>query len=195
MLLFLAFGSLTIPLKSIVLNLLSLSASLGVVTWTFQDGHLAGLLGFTPIGAIDVNFPVLVVAIAFGLAMDYQMFLIAQIKERFDRTGDHATSIAGGMQRTARIISSAALLLIIAVIGFSLAEISLMQMIGIGLLVAVVVDVLLVRGLLVPATMRLLGRATWWAPAPLARWWSRHRDLIDEPALEPDLPAFAETHA
>ena len=180
--LFLAFGSVTIPLKSVVLNLLSLSAAFGAIKWIFQDGHLHGLLGFTPIGAIDANFPVLIVAIAFGLAMDYEVFLLSRVKESFDRGADPAESIALGLQRTGKIITSAALLLIVVVCGFLTSSISFMQMIGVGLVIAIAVDATLVRALLVPATMRLLGHRAWWAPRPLAALWRRlHLSHPEEP--------------
>ncbi|MFJ9695563.1 MMPL family transporter [Kitasatospora sp. NPDC101183] len=162
--LFLAFGSVTIPLKSVVLNLLSLAAAFGAITWIFQDGHLQGLLGFTSIGAIDADFPVLIVAIAFGLAMDYEVFLLSRIKEAHDRGAAPEEAIALGLERSGRIISSAALLLIVVVCGFLTSSIAFMQMIGVGLVIAVAVDATLVRAVLVPATMRLLGKWAWWSP-------------------------------
>ncbi|MER7477647.1 MMPL family transporter [Streptomyces sp. NPDC126510] len=172
--LFLAFGSLLLPLKSVILNLLSLLAAFGAIKWIFQDGHLSGLLGFEPIGAVDANFPVLVVAIAFGLAMDYEVFLLSRVREEWERSGDPIESVALGVQHTAKIITSAALLLVVVVGGFMTSSILFMKMIGVGLVIAVIVDATIVRGLLVPATMALLGKWAWWAPAPLARWWSRH---------------------
>ncbi|MFF4992604.1 MMPL family transporter [Streptosporangium saharense] len=184
--LFLAFGSVVLPLKSIVLNLLSLSASFGAIKLIFQDGWLSGVLGFVPVGAIDVNFPVLIVAIAFGLAMDYEVFLLSRIREEMERTGDPVESIALGVQHTARIITSAALLLVVVVGGFVISGITFMKMAGVGLLIAVIVDVTIVRGLLVPATMRLLGRAAWWAPAPLRRVWEKFgvREVSDADEID-----------
>ncbi|MER5482386.1 MMPL family transporter [Streptomyces sp. NPDC002812] len=172
--LFLAFGSLLLPLKSVILNLLSLLATFGAIKWIFQDGHLSGLLGFEPIGAVDANFPVLVVAIAFGLAMDYEVFLLSRVREEWEASGDPVESMAIGLQRTAKIITSAALLLVVVVGGFMTSSILFMKMIGVGLVIAVVIDATVVRGLLVPATMALMGKWAWWAPAPLARWWSRY---------------------
>jgi RND superfamily putative drug exporter len=172
--LFLAFGSILLPLKSVVLNLLSLSASFGAIKLIFQDGWLSGVLGFVPIGAVDVNFPVLIVAIAFGLAMDYEVFLLSRIREHWVLTGDPVESVAVGVQRTAKIITSAALLVVVVVGGFTISGIAFMQMAGIGLVIAVVVDATIVRMLLVPATMRLLGRWAWWSPRSLARLWSRY---------------------
>jgi RND superfamily putative drug exporter len=173
-LLFWAFGSVVLPLKSVLMNMLSLAAALGAITLIFQHGFLSGLLGFDPAGWLDVVFPVLIVVMAFGLALDYEVFLVSRIREEWDRTGDSAESVAVGVQRSAGVISSAALLLLVVVGGFALGDTTLMKMIGIGLLIAIGVDATIVRGLLVPATMRLLGRRAWWAPAPLARWWSRH---------------------
>ncbi|REH47043.1 MMPL family transporter [Kutzneria buriramensis] len=187
--LFLAFGSVVLPLKSLLLNLLSLSASFGAIKLIFQDGWLSGVLNFVPVGAIDINFPVLIVAIAFGLSMDYEVFLVSRIREQWARGGDGEEAIALGGQRTARIITSAALLLAIVVGGFLTSGITFMKMIGVGLVITVLVDATIVRGLLVPATMKLLGRWAWWAPAPLARWWSRHGFVEgddDRPAPVPD---------
>ena len=171
--LFMAFGSVLLPLKSVLFNLLSLSASFGAIKLIFQDGWLSGALGFVPIGAVDVNFPVLIVAIAFGLAMDYEVFLLSRIREQWMLTGDPVESVAVGLQRTAKIITSAALLVVVVVGGFTVSGVTFMKMAGIGLVIAVVVDATIVRSLLVPATMRLLGRYAWWAPRPLARLWDR----------------------
>jgi len=173
-LLFLAFGSLVLPLKAVVMAAVSLGASFGVVTWIFQDGHLSGLLGFASPGYLDVTQPILMFGIIFGLSMDYEVFLLSRIREEWDRTGDNATAVANGLQRSGRIITSAALLLAVVIGGFATSGIVLMKMIGIGMLVAVLLDATVVRALLVPATMRLLGSANWWAPGPLARWWERH---------------------
>ncbi|TQS31131.1 MMPL family transporter [Microbispora sp. KK1-11] len=173
-LMFLAFGSVILPIKSVLLNLLSLSASFGAIKLIFQDGRLAGLLGFEPVGAVDVNFPVLIVAIAFGLAMDYEMFLLSRVREERERGADPAEAMARGLARTAGVVTSAALLVAVSVAGFAFSSVTIMKMIGVGLVIAVVVDATIVRGLLVPATMRLLGERAWWAPRPLARWWRRH---------------------
>jgi uncharacterized membrane protein YdfJ with MMPL/SSD domain len=173
-LLFVAFGSVVLPIKAVVMNAVSLGASFGVVTWIFQDGHLSGLLGFTSTGYLDVTQPILMLAIIFGLSMDYEVFLLSRIREEWDRTGDNTTAVANGLQRSGRIITSAALLLAVVIGGFATSGIVLMKMIGIGMLVAVLIDATVVRALLVPATMRLLGTANWWAPGPLRRWWERH---------------------
>ena len=174
-LLFIAFGSVVLPFKAVVMNVVSLGASFGVVTWIFQDGHLSGLLGFTSSGYLDVTQPILMLAIIFGLSMDYEVFLLSRIREEWDRTGDNTTAVASGLQRSGRIITSAALLLAVVIGGFATSDIVIMKMIGVGMLVAVLIDATVVRALLVPATMRLLGRANWWAPGPLRRWWeTRH---------------------
>ena len=173
-LLFVAFGSVVLPLKAIVMNAVSIAASFGVVTWVFQEGHLSGLLGFTSPGYLDVTQPILMLAILFGLSMDYEVFLLSRVREEWDRTGDNTHSVAAGLQRSGRIITSAALLLAIVIGGFATSGIVFIKMIGVGMLVAVLLDATVVRALLVPATMRLLGRANWYAPAPMRRWWERH---------------------
>ena len=183
-LLFVAFGSLVLPLKAVVMNVVSLGASFGVVTWIFQDGHLSGPLGFTSPGYLDVTQPILMLAIIFGLSMDYEVFLLSRVREEWDRTGDNTTAVANGLQHSGRIITSAALLLAVVIGAFATSGILLMKMIGIGMLVAVLIDATVVRALLVPATMRLLGTVNWWAPGPLRRWWERHG--IREPGRRVD---------
>jgi trehalose monomycolate/heme transporter len=173
-LLFVAFGSVVLPLKAIVMNAFSISASFGVVTWIFQEGHLGKLLGFSSPGYLDVTQPILMLAILFGLSMDYEVFLLSRVREEWDRTGVNTTAVATGLQRTGRIITSAALLLAVVIGGFATSGIVFLKMIGVGMLVAVLLDATVVRALLVPATMRLLGRANWYAPAPMRRWWERH---------------------
>jgi RND superfamily putative drug exporter len=173
-LLFLAFGSVVLPLKAVAMNTVSLAASFGIVTWIFQDGHLSGLLGFTSPGYLDVTQPILMLGILFGLSMDYEVFLLSRMREEWDRTGDNTAAVAAGLQRSGRIITSAALLLAVVIGGFATSGIVFLKMIGVGMLVAVLLDATVVRAILVPATMRLLGRANWWAPSPLRRWWERH---------------------
>jgi len=174
LLLFLAFGSLVLPLQAIVMNALSLSAMYGVVTWIFQDGHLSRLLGFSPNGTISPTIPVLMFAIMFGLSMDYEVFLVSRIRERYVATGDNTGAIASGLQRTGGVITSAALLLIVVIGMFSISSITFIKLLGVGMIVALILDATLVRMLLVPATMRLLGNANWWAPAPLRRLYDRY---------------------
>jgi RND superfamily putative drug exporter len=173
-LLFLAFGSFVIPLKAVVMNVLSLGASFGVVTWIFQDGHLSGMLGFTSTGTVETTQPILMLAILFGLSMDYEVFLLSRIREQFERSGDSTDAVAQGLQRTGRIITNAALLLVVVIAAFSTSGITFIKLIGVGMGVAIVVDATIVRAMLVPATMRLLGRWNWWAPGPLQRWQNRY---------------------
>ncbi|HEV3290763.1 MAG TPA: MMPL family transporter [Streptosporangiaceae bacterium] len=173
-LLFLAFGSVVLPVKAIVMNALSLTATFGAVVWIFQQGHLSGLLRFTPTGTIDPTMPILMLAIIFGLSMDYEVFLLSRVRERYDVTGDNTAAVAGGLQRTGGIITSLALLLVIVVGAFSASGITFIKLMGVGMIIALVVDATIIRVLLVPATMRLLGRANWWAPRPLRRLYARY---------------------
>jgi len=186
-LLFLAFGSLVLPIKAVVMNLFSITASFGVVTWIFNDGHLSGLLGFEPQGFLDATNPILMLAILFGLSMDYEVFLLSRVREQWDRSGDNDLAVATGVQKTGRIITSAAVLLAVVIGAFATSGIVFMKMLGIGMLVALLIDATIVRALLVPATMKLLGRWNWWAPAPLARWWDKHGFREEAPpAPEPE---------
>jgi RND superfamily putative drug exporter len=159
------------PIKAIVLNTLSLSATFGALVWIFQDGHLSQLLGFRSNHSLDGTQTILIFALAFGLSMDYEIFLLSRIKEQFDATGDTRASVATGLQHTGWLISSAALLMATVLAAFSTSRIIFIQQIGVGLAIAVIMDATLVRGLLVPATMRLLGQWNWWAPAPLRAVW------------------------
>jgi RND superfamily putative drug exporter len=173
-LLFLAFGSVVLPVKAIVMNVLSLSATFGVVVWIFQWGHLSRLLQFSPTGTIDPTMPILMAAIIFGLSMDYEVFLLSRIREAYDQTGDNTAAIASGLQRTGGLITSLALLLVIVIGAFSASGITFIKLLGVGMIVALVIDASIVRIMLVPATMRLLGRANWWAPGPLRRVYARY---------------------
>jgi trehalose monomycolate/heme transporter len=173
-LLFLAFGSVVLPVKAIVMNVLSLTAMYGVVVWIFQEGHLSGLLQFTANGTIEPTMPILMFAIMFGLSMDYEVFLLSRIRERYDVTGDNTVAVASGLQRTGGLITSLALLLIIVVGAFSASGITFIKLLGVGMIVALIVDASVVRVLLVPAVMRLLGPANWWAPRPLRRLYARY---------------------
>jgi trehalose monomycolate/heme transporter len=187
-LLFLAFGSVVLPVKAIVMNALSLTATFGAIVWIFQQGHLSGLLRFTPTGTIDPTMPILMLAIIFGLSMDYEVFLLSRVRERYDVTGDNPTAVAGGLQRTGGIITSLALLLVIVVGAFSASGITFIKLMGVGMIIALVVDATIIRVLLVPATMRLLGRANWWAPRPLRRFYARY-GIREEGAPAPAGPA------
>ena len=172
-LLFLMTGSVVMPLKAILLNTLSLTATFGALVWIFQDGHLEGLLNFQSSGTIDGTQTILIFALAFGLSMDYEVFLLSRIKEQFDKTGNNRASVASGLQRTGWLITSAAVLFAVVLAAFSTSEIIFIKEIGVGLAIAVLMDATLVRALLVPATMRLLGRWNWWAPRPLRAVWQR----------------------
>jgi RND superfamily putative drug exporter len=166
-------GSVLVPAKAIVLNLLSLTATFGAMVWIFQDGNLSGLLSFTATGTLDVATPILMFCIAFGLSMDYEVFLLSRIKEEYDRTGENVESVAVGLEKTGRIVTAAAALLAVVFAAFATSEISFIKLFGVGLTLAVVMDATLIRGALVPAFMRLAGRANWWAPRPLRRLHDR----------------------
>jgi RND superfamily putative drug exporter len=184
-LLFLMTGSLVVAFKAVLMNLLSIGATFGVLVWVFQDGHLTGLLGFDAVGSLDATMPLIVFLFAFGLSMDYEVFLLARIKEAWDATGDNDLAIATGLDRTGRIITSAAALMVIVFAGFAAGELVLIKQLGIGLAVAVIVDATVVRSLLVPATMTLMGERNWWSPAPL-RLFHRRYGLREEPAVVVD---------
>jgi uncharacterized membrane protein YdfJ with MMPL/SSD domain len=162
--LFTAFRSVLVPLKAALMNALSLAASFGVLVWVFQDGHLAGLLRFEPPNGIEPTIPLMLAAIVFGLSMDYEVFLLARIQEEYRQHGDNRRSIVAGLAHTGRVISSAALILLVVIGAFAAGELVFVKEIGVGMSAAIALDVTLVRALLVPATMRLLGRWNWWAP-------------------------------
>ncbi len=170
--LFLLLGSVILPLKAVLMNFLSISASFGALVWIFQDGHLSGLLNFTP-SSIDPTLPVIMFCIVFGLSMDYEVLLLSRIQEEYRRTGDNTQSVATGLEKSGRLITGAAAIMVGVFAAFGLAEILLIKAIGLGMALAVAIDATLVRALVVPATMRLLGRLNWWAPAPLARLYRR----------------------
>jgi len=164
--LFLLTGSLVLPLKAVVLNLLSIAASFGALVWIFQDGHLSQQLGFTA-QSIDPSVPVILFAIVFGMSMDYEVLLISRIQEEYLRTGDNRHAIAEGLERSGRLITGAAAIMVAVFLAFGLAEVVLIKSIGIGLAIAVALDATIVRVLIVPAIMRILGHYNWWAPSPL----------------------------
>jgi RND superfamily putative drug exporter len=170
--LFVLLGSVVLPLKAVVMNLLSISASFGALVFVFQDGHGAQLLGFEA-SSIDPSTPVIMFCIVFGLSMDYEVLLLSRIQEEYRRTGDNTHSVAEGLERSGRLITGAAAIMVGVFAAFGLAEILLIKAIGLGMALAVAVDATLVRALVVPATMRLLGNLNWWAPAPLSRLYRR----------------------
>ena len=177
--LFLLTGSLVLPLKAIVMNVVSISASFGALVWIFQQGHLSHLLNFTP-SSIDPSVPVLLFCIVFGLSMDYEVILISRIQEEYRRTGDTTQAVAEGLERSGRLITGAAGIMVGVFAAFGLADVVLIKSIGLGLAIAVLIDATLVRALIVPAVMRLLGRANWWSPGPLHRL--QRRINLGEPA-------------
>jgi uncharacterized membrane protein YdfJ with MMPL/SSD domain len=174
LLLFMAFGSILLPIKAMIVNIFSLSATFGALVWIFQDGHLSGLLNFTPTGFLEPSMPILVLAIVFGLSMDYEVFLLSRIREHYDLHGDNTAAVSYGLQRTGGLITSAALLFMIVVGAFSTSGVTFIKLTGVGMFIAVLVDATIVRALLVPATMKLTGRANWWAPGPLRRFYGKY---------------------
>ncbi|MFI6452012.1 MMPL family transporter [Streptosporangium amethystogenes] len=186
LLLFAAFGSILLPVKAILMNVVSLGASFGVIVWAFQDGHLASVLGFTPTGSIEATITVLILAVVFGLSMDYELFLLSRVRAEWLRTGDNTVAVAVGLERTGGVITSAALLLLVVIGAFSTAGITIVKMLGVGMFVAIVVDATLVRALLVPATMRLMGEANWWLPSFLRGF---HRRIEIREHATDELPA------
>jgi putative drug exporter of the RND superfamily len=181
-------GSVLLPVQALVLNVLSLSAAFGAMVWIFQDGHLSGLLAFTPLPT-STTMPLLLFCIAFGLSMDYQVFMLSRIKELHDAGASNQEAIAGGLARTGRIITTAAALMAVTFLAFATSKVSFIQMFGIGTALAILVDATLIRGVLVPAFMRLAGDANWWSPAFLRRLHDRI-GLAEAPALPPG-PAVA----
>ncbi|MET8246297.1 MMPL family transporter [Streptomyces sp. NPDC005202] len=184
LLVFLLTGSVLIPVQAVLLNALSLTAMFGAVVWVFQDGHLSGLLGFTSTGSIETTLPVLMFCVAFGLSMDYGVFLLSRIKEEYDRggtshpgkavgDGDHSRAVRYGLQRTGGLITAAAVILAVVMVAIGTSRVTSTKMLGLGIALAVLMDAMIVRSLLVPAVMRLTGRATWWAPSPLRRFHAR----------------------
>ncbi len=166
--LFLLLRSFVLPLKAVLMNLLSITASFGALVWIFEQGHLAEQLNFTP-QSIDPSVPVILFCIVFGLSMDYEVLLLSRIQEEYQRTGDNTRAVAEGLERSGRLITAAALIMVAVFVGFALADVVIIKSVGVGMAVAVALDATLVRALIVPATMRLLGRANWWAPSFMAR--------------------------
>lgn len=172
-LLFLLTGSVVLPFLALVLSTLSLSATFGAMVWIFQDGNLSGLFDFTVTGTTISTVPVMLFALAFGLAMDYQVFMLARIREEYDRGASPTAAVALGLEKVGRIVTAAAVLISIVFLAFLVSDITLMKAFGVGLPLAVLIDATLIRGALLPATMRLLGGAAWWSPGWLRRVHSR----------------------
>ncbi len=173
-LLFFMLGSVVIPIKAMLQNLLSLGAAFGILVLLFQEGFLANVLHINDTGVIYATLPAMIFAIAFGLSMDYSVFLYSRIKEQYDKTGDTDEAVLLGLQKTGGIITSAAMLLFVVVVAFATSGIAIMQQIGVGLALAILLDAFIVRMVLVPATMKLLGKYTWWAP----RSWKRLQEKL-----------------
>jgi len=167
--LMLLFRSVILPLKAVVLNVLSILASYGALVFVFQQGHFNGILNFEAMGVIEATLPILLFAIIFGLSMDYEIFLLSRVAEAYERTGDNVASVAEGLQRSGLIITGAASILIIVAASFVLADVVVVKAIGLGLAIAIFVDVTLVRALVAPAIMRIAGPWNWWLPGWLDR--------------------------
>jgi putative drug exporter of the RND superfamily len=168
--LFVLLRSVILPLKALLMNSLSILASFGALVWIFQDGNLSALLGFQPLGFVETSQPVILFCVLFGLSMDYEVFLLTRMKEVYDRTGDNREAVARGLERSGRIVTSAALIVVVVAGSFAFADIVLIKALGLGMAIAVALDATVVRALLVPATMRLLGHWNWWIPVRLERW-------------------------
>ena len=164
LLLYRSFGSVLLPIKAILLNFLSLTAAFGAIVWIFQDGRLTSILSFTPTGLTDAQTPILILCIAFGLSMDYEVFLLSRIKEEYDRTGDSERAVAVGLQKTGGIITAAAVLMAVVFLSFASGRVAFIQLVGVGLALSIIADATLVRTFLVPAFMAVAGRWNWWSP-------------------------------
>ncbi|MFL5709846.1 MAG: MMPL family transporter [Chloroflexota bacterium] len=182
--LFVLLRSVVLPAKALVMNTLSIVASFGALVWIFQDGNLSAPFGFQPLGFVETTQPVILFCVLFGLSMDYEVFLLSRMKEVWDRTHDNVEAVAGGMERSGRIVTSAALIVVLVAGSFAFADIVLIKALGVGMAIAVALDATVVRALLVPATMRLLGKRNWWMPAWLDRFVSGHL-----PASEAEIEA------
>ena len=189
LILFLLFGSLILPIKAVLMTLLSISASFGALVWIFQEGNLADVLRFDPLGYTVAGNPIIMFCVLFGLSMDYEVLLLSRIQEAWRRTGDNRAAVAEGLAKTAGIITGAALIMIAVFAAFALAEVITIKSIGVGMAIAVFIDATIIRVFLVPATMRLLGRWNWWAPGFLGRLVDRlgfsHAE-DDEPGQQPN---------
>jgi uncharacterized membrane protein YdfJ with MMPL/SSD domain len=169
-----------VAFEAVVMTVLSFGASFGILVAIFQYGRLEGLLRYESVGTTDPLVPIIAGAIVFGLSMDYELFLLSRIKEDFNRTSDPVGSVARGLQRTAGIITSAAVVLVLVLVGFASARILFVKQLGVVMAIAVLLDATIVRALLVPATVRLIGRWNWWSPGFLRRFLERRRIGIDE---------------
>jgi RND superfamily putative drug exporter len=186
--LFLFTGSVILPIKAVIMNALSLSAVFGLLVLIFQDGNFQGLLGYTSQGALDATQPIFLAAVAFGLATDYGVFLLSRIKEARDSGINDSEAVAVGLERTGRIVTAAALLFAVAIGAFATSKMVFIKELGLGTALAVLIDASIIRALLVPSLMELLGKWNWWAPAPLRRLHARIgvRETPGPPARKPE---------
>jgi RND superfamily putative drug exporter len=193
--LFLLFGSVVLPIKAVLMTLLSIAASFGALVWIFQEGNLSNLLNFEPLGYTIAGNPIIMFSVIFGLSMDYEVLLLSRVQESYRKTGDNTEAVAEGLSKTAGVITGAALIMVVVFSAFALAEVITIKSIGVGMAIAVAIDATIVRVLLVPATMRLMGRWNWWAPGFLGRFADRlgfsHVEDEDEIAIEPAPPGAA----
>jgi RND superfamily putative drug exporter len=192
--LFLTFGSVFLPLKAVLMSLVSITASFGALVWIFQEGNLSGLLNFEATGSLGAWLPILMFAILFGLSMDYEVLLLSRIRERWVATGDNRRSVAEGIGITGGIITGAALIMVVVFSAFALSEVLFLKAIGFSMALAVLIDATVIRGILVPAFMRVMGRWNWWAPAWVQRAVAR-LGLYEGPTVRAPDPARAETQA
>jgi len=183
----LLFGSAVLPIKAVLMTLLSITASFGAMVWIFQDGNLSNVLNFTPLGYTIAGNPIIMFSVIFGLSMDYEVLLLSRMQEAYRRTGDNRRSVAEGLSKTAGVITGAALIMVSVFAAFALADVITIKSIGVGMAIAVFVDATIIRVLLVPATMRLMGHWNWWAPGFLGRFVDRlgFSHVEDE---EPEVP-------
>lgn len=173
------FRSLLLPLKAILMNGLSILASYGALVWVFQEGHLSRFMGFSALGFVEASLPIIMFCVLFGLSMDYEVFLLSRVREEWERTGDNTRAVAVGLQRSGRIITSAALLVVVVTASFVTADVVIIKALGFGIALAVFLDATVVRALLMPSTMKLLGHWNWWLPSPLQRLLPR-RPLLED---------------
>jgi putative drug exporter of the RND superfamily len=189
--LFVLLRSVILPAKALVMNSLSIVASFGALVWIFQDGNLSRVLGFQPLGFVETTQPVILFCVLFGLSMDYEVFLLTRMKEAWDRTGDNVEAVANGLERSGRIVTSAALIVVLVASSFAFADIVLIKALGIGMAIAVALDATVVRALLVPATMRLLGRWNWWIPPRVERFVATRLPATDAEVEATEATTFA----
>ena len=178
-LIFIQVRSVIIPIKAIIMNILSVSASFGMLVFVFQWGYGADLLNFTP-QPIETTNPIILFCIVFGLSMDYEVLMLSRIHEEWERTGDNTLAVANGLQKTGRLITGAAAIMVVVFSAFGLSSVVILKQIGFGLALAILLDATIVRALVVPATMRLMGKANWWAPKWVEKLFQAKDTKFDE---------------